>query len=178
MFLFCLCMMIRPYIVFLLLCLAAAACHGASVDSIPQDQREKLCNDTKAACADACHQSASTHCDTSTLIWGCNCPPNEESKMIGTKPVGTFPIPKKLCRMDLALCHSSCQHLGEHGNQAKICRLQCQGSFPCDTVKAPEYNGTTTMHDRNSNARINVSPAMRLQPSYLLPFAWIPVIMV
>ncbi|KAI9493768.1 hypothetical protein BDB00DRAFT_354259 [Zychaea mexicana] len=129
---------------------------GASTDAIPKDERERLCNETKAACADACHH-ASASCDTQTLVWGCHCPPNNnnkttaEKKMIGTKPIGTFPIPRKMCRIDLALCQSSCQHMGEHGNQAKICRMQCAGSFPCDSsTHAPAYNGTTALTSSSS----------------------------
>ena len=79
---------------------------------------------------------------------------NDNKKMIGNnpKPLNSFPIPKKMCIIDLALCQGTCQHLGEHGNVAKVCRLQCSGSFPCSSTNAPLYNGTTIVTTTNTTS--------------------------
>ncbi|KAI7857840.1 hypothetical protein BDC45DRAFT_343700 [Circinella umbellata] len=148
-------------------------CQGVSIDSIPRDTREKLCNETKAACADACSQKQESKCDSETLNWECYClyssssnnsninmgsnGSNDDKKMIGknSKPLNSFPIPKKMCSIDLALCQGTCQHLGEHGNVAKVCRLQCDGSFPCGSTNAPVYNGTTIVMTTNTTSALH-----------------------
>ncbi|KAI9264218.1 hypothetical protein BDA99DRAFT_571686 [Phascolomyces articulosus] len=170
--------MIRFYVfvtLYLIFTITIQSCQGGSIDSISNQEREKLCNETQAACADACyHQKQESKCNSETLVWGCSCNSSHNKnntstssrEMIGKTPLGTFPIPKKMCLIDLALCHSSCQHLGEHGNAAKICRLQCAGSFPCQSsINPPIYNGTTPVTVSSSTKQRDIKTTSPQQQS-------------
>lgn len=112
--------------------------HGASVDVLSKSERRQLCSATKEFCKSACNSSTdpTVACNDINLVWNCNCLRKENSSL------ALFPIPDKMCHMDLQLCQASCRLLNNHADLGKTCHLQCTGSFPCGTPKAPIYNGT------------------------------------
>ncbi|KAL1934627.1 hypothetical protein VTP01DRAFT_6809 [Rhizomucor pusillus] len=126
---------------FVALAVHKASVSSASVNVITADERQNLCSETSKACISACGSSSSAGtCDHDTLEWQCGCHAVNEN--INGTPIAMFPIPKKLCYMDLGLCRSTCEHINERDKEYPICKQQCANSFPCNTDRAPSYNGT------------------------------------